>query len=216
MAMTPNIRRRVTMKKRFSTLGKLLCLFTATLAIQGFCYWAPWHSDYYMTEASDGVASLDGRVRDFPRTWLAQVDVDVTSPGHWVRLKWAGPLAEQQDRGPFHASPGKGNDCNCNKRSISLLEGSLCTPKGMHVVQGFSDCMRSLPECTFVTWIVPKRGIALHYHRERPVYPASSGCVRLGEQAAQLIHNNSIAGRTKVYIHGTWTGRVNTSIDAAK
>jgi hypothetical protein len=38
-----------------------------------------------------------------------------------------------------------------------------------------------------------------------PDHPASMGCVRLNEHAAQLIHNNSLVGRTRVIVDGTWT-----------
>ena len=49
------------------------------------------------------------------------------------------------------------------------------------------------------------RAIAIHAHPNIPNYPASSGCVRLEEHAAKLIHNNSIAGVTQVIVDGTWT-----------
>jgi hypothetical protein len=159
-----------------------------------------------LASAEEGAASLSKRLVDYPRTWLRLVRVDLESPGHWVTLEWEGPLAELQDCGPFHSSPGRGNgSCDCNLDSESKIPGSNCTPKGAYRVEGFNDCLPTYPGCTFATWFNVEREIAIHYGRERPLHPASLGCVRVSEDLAQTIHNNSIRGRTEVVVHGRWT-----------
>jgi hypothetical protein len=65
--------------------------------------------------------------------------------------------------------------------------------------------MVTSPECRYVTWFDTKRGIALHYYPNVPNYSASHGCVRLGEYAARMIHNNSKIGETEVVVEGKWT-----------
>jgi L,D-transpeptidase-like protein len=157
-------------------------------------------------EYAEGAAHMSLRSADFPSTYISHIDVDLTSPHHYVRLTWTGPLASRQETGPFHSSPGAGlgnNDCDdmeeCNR------EDSNCTPKGEFTVEAFSDYMKSYPHCQYVTWFLASRGIALHSHPQVPNYPASHGCVRLDEHAAQLIHNNSLIGKTKVTVGGTWS-----------
>lgn len=156
--------------------------------------------------AEDGGADMSLRNADYPRTFVKEVLVDLSSPKHWVKLTWEGPLAEQQMCGPFHSSPGKGKGMNdCNDTAESQRGGSNCTPKGTRVVEGFGDFMPSAPNCKFITWFHSSREIAVHSHRIVPDYPESIGCVRVSENAAQLIHNNSIAGRTQVIVAGEWT-----------
>jgi lipoprotein-anchoring transpeptidase ErfK/SrfK len=58
--------------------------------------------------------------------------------------------------------------------------------------------------CRHVTWFQIARGIAFHYYPQVPNYPASHGCVRLNEHAAQLIHNNAKIGATEVIVSGRW------------
>src|SRR5690349_2816188 len=72
------------------------------------------------------------RNADYPSTFIQTINVDLTSPNHWVRLEWAGAHAKEQQAGPFHSSPGAGagtNDCNDTFESNCL--GSDCTPKGI-------------------------------------------------------------------------------------
>jgi len=159
-----------------------------------------------MLRANQGVSDMALRNADFPRTYIATVHVDLTSPNHWVELDWTGPMAASQERGPFQSSPGRGTgDNNCDDVAESNRGQSQCTPKGKRVIEGFSDHMRSARNMKFVTWINAAREIGLHSHPEVPVYPASIGCVRLNEHAAQLIHNNSVVGKTEVIVEGTWT-----------
>jgi hypothetical protein len=155
---------------------------------------------------ADGAADMSLRNADFPSTYISHIEIDLTSPRHDVRLSWSGRLAARQQRGPFHSSPGAGtgsNDCDdpaeCNRKD------SNCTPKGEFTVEAFSDFLTSYPHCKHVTWFLPSRGIAIHSHPQVPNYPASHGCVRLGSHAAQLIHNNSLMGKTKVTVGGTWS-----------
>jgi hypothetical protein len=157
-------------------------------------------------DAGFNQADLSLRVGDYPQTYISRIDIDLTGPQHYVRLSWSGPLAHQQEQGPFHSSPGRGwGENNCDEFAESNRNGSLCTPKGSFRVEGFNDCLPSLPKCRFVTWFNLPREIALHSHWDLPTYPASHGCVRLDSHAAQLVHNNSIFGKTQVIVDGTWT-----------
>ncbi|MEX2307108.1 MAG: L,D-transpeptidase [Pirellulales bacterium] len=143
---------------------------------------------------------------DFPNTYIRSIHIDLTGPDHWVRLAWSGPKAIEQETGPFHSSPGAGlGDNDCDDVVESNRDGSNCTPKGRMLVEGFSDHIPSYPSCKFVTWFQRLRTIGFHSHWEIPAYPASHGCVRLSEHAAQLIHNNAIIGKTEVIVDGTWT-----------
>jgi hypothetical protein len=152
------------------------------------------------------VADYSLRNADFPKTFIESIEVDLTSPRHWVRLTWAGPRAEDQEIGPFRSSPGRGLGYNnCDDEDESKRDGSNCTPKGTRPVEGFSDFLRDSPDCRYVTWFHIPRAIAFHSHSNVPDYPASHGCVRMKEHAAHLIHNNSIKGKTKVIVVGTWT-----------
>ena len=102
---------------------------------------------------NDGAADKSLRNRDFPNTYISHIDVDLTSPHHWVRLTWTGPLADRQNRGPFHSSPGAGlGTNNCDDVAESNRDGSNCTPKGEFAVEAFSDTMRTYTQCRFVTW----------------------------------------------------------------
>lgn len=157
-------------------------------------------------DAADGTADMSLRNADFPRTHVAAIDVDLTSPNHFVRLTWAGPQAARQESGPFRSSPGRGRgDNNCDDAAESNRGGSHCTPKGTRTIEGFGDALPSIPSCKFVTWIHSSREIALHSHAIVPDHPTSGGCIRLESHAAQLIHNNAVAGKTAVNVGGKWT-----------
>jgi len=146
------------------------------------------------------------RNRDFPNTYISSIQVDLTSPQHWVRLVWTGLQAADQPTGPYHSSPGKGTGTNnCDDVVESNRDGSNCTPKGTRIVEGFDDHLPSYPNCKFVTWFQRSREIAFHSHSDVPFYPASHGCVRLEAPVAQLIHDNAKIGITSVVISGTWT-----------
>ncbi|HMO84574.1 MAG TPA: hypothetical protein PKC18_06595 [Lacipirellulaceae bacterium] len=191
-------------------LEGLLAAALGLLAVQ--IYWARRPAAAPGAEmvlrAEQGSADLSLRNADFPRTFLRTVHVDLTSPRHEVTLVWAGPAAAEQETGPFRSSPGQGRDgVDCDDVLQSNRGGSCCTPKGRRVVEGFGDFLPSIPSCRFVTWIHSSREVALHSHSDVPPWPASSGCVRLPEHAAQLIHNNAIAGRTEVIVAGRWTAR---------
>jgi hypothetical protein len=152
-------------------------------------------------------SSTSLRNADYPNTYISRIDVDLTSPNHWVRLTWSGPDASSQETGPFHSSPGRGlGNNNCDDVNESNRQNSNCTPKGTMHVQGFSEDMRTCRHCKFVTWFNIRREVAFHYYPDVPNYPASHGCVRLEDMhAAQLIHNNSKIGATEVVVDGTWT-----------
>jgi hypothetical protein len=153
------------------------------------------------------VSNTSLRNSDFPRTYIRLIEVDLTSPNHWVRLTWSGPNAASQVTGPFHSSPGRGLGYNnCDDVAESNRANSNCTPKGTRHVQAFSETMATAPNARFVTWFHATRGVAFHYYPDVPNYPASHGCVRLEDMgAAQLIHNNAKIGATEVVVSGKWT-----------
>lgn len=185
-----------------------MAIALGALALQLFVLRAPEHptESEIMQRAEDGDADMSLRNANFPNTFISAVQLDLTSPNHWVRLDWTGPRATDQEAGPFHSSPGGGNGENdCDDPGECLRNGSNCTPKGTRTVEAFSDHMSSARSFKFVTWFHANREISFHSHPQIPDYPASHGCVRLEEHAAQLIHNNSIVGRTKVIVGGTWT-----------
>lgn len=189
-------------------LESLLALALAALSVQ--IYLAHRQPDppapEIMLRAEDGYADMSLRNGDFPNTFISEIHADLTSPNHGVRLVWSGPKASAQDSGPFHSAPGKGTGENdCNDLAESCSSRSNCTPKGTWKVQAFSNHMSSAKPFKFVTWFNTNREIGFHSHPEVPDHPVSMGCVRLDEHAAQLIHNNSIAGRTKVIVDGTWS-----------
>jgi hypothetical protein len=159
-----------------------------------------------LLQAEQGKSDMSLRNPGFPNTFISSIHVDLGSPNHCVRLTWLGPRAGGQETGPFHSSPGRGKSANnCDDVKESNRGGSNCTPKGRRFVEAFSDHMTSSHSLKFVTWIHSSREIAFHSHPYVPNYPASSGCIRLNEHAAQLIHNNSIVGKTEVIVDGTWT-----------
>ncbi len=143
----------------------------------------------------------------FPQTYIAQVHVSLNDPDHLMTLTWAGPDAASQETGPFRTCPGAGlRGLNCNDPATSRRSGTLCTPKGTCIVEGFASRLNSDSRATYVTWFVRRRGIALHYFPSVPQVAASHGCVRIQEKRiAKLIHDNARTGVTKVVVDGTWT-----------
>ena len=177
---------------RNCVFGLVLVLFVAFLC---WCHTA------------DELASGKLRLRnsDFPRTYIAEIKVDLSGPDHWVTLKWEGPRADQQLIGPFRSCPGRGTaGADCNDEAISNMVNSCCTPKGQRFVEGTDWSLPSIDEAEFATWIDRNRGIAFHASDEIAATPSSSGCVRLDLVAAQLIHNNVKSGVTLISIGGDW------------
>ncbi len=150
--------------------------------------------------------NLEARNPDFPATHIATVYVDLTAPSQAVHLAWAGPQADQGPIGPWRSSAGRGKPCfDCDEVDDSNTNDSWCTPKGLFTVAGFDDRLEGVPSCCYVTWVVHEpRHIGLHSHRDLPYQHESHGCIRLPFDTAKLIHNNSIAGVTQVYIYGKW------------
>ena len=141
---------------------------------------------------------------DFPETYLSKILVNLTSPDHSVTLVWAGPNADRGETGPFRSSPGAGLcQLNCDDPGISRMYGSKCTPKGTHVVQGYS-CEFPGPSHT-ATYIDVERDIALHFHPALPPFPISNGCVHLDLHPARLIYDNSRRYFTEVEVSGQWS-----------
>lgn len=164
--------------------------------------WLFWSE--YGGGREESQASL--RSAGYPQTYIARIHLDLTAPNHWVRLTWAGPLAAQQDAGPYRSSPGAGwGDNDCNDPVESNCPDSRCTPKGLRKVEDLRDHMADNAQLRFVTVIDQRRAIAFHSHPVVPPFAASKGCVRLESYAAQLIHDNSKVGITEILIDGTWS-----------
>lgn len=151
--------------------------------------------------------SNPARNDDFPRTFISAIDVSLDDPDHFVRLTWTGPKAAAQEAGPFRSSPGAGTvGTNCDIVATSRRSGSNCTPKGDFVIEGFAARLSTDARAVIVSWFMRARGIAFHFFPIVPRFAASHGCVRLEtHHVAQLIHDNSRVGVTKVHVGGTWT-----------
>lgn len=147
------------------------------------------------------------RVVDYPRTAIAMIHLDVTSPNHSVVLTWRGPTANRQPTGPFPSSPGAGWGTNdCNDPVESNCPDSHCTPKGLRRVEGFMDHLTDRTDCRYVTLIDASRRIGFHSTPGTLApFPSSQGCVRLEPRVARLIYDNSVKGETEILIDGTWT-----------
>jgi hypothetical protein len=146
------------------------------------------------------------RVSDFPKTYISDVNVDLTSPNHSVSLVWTGPNAASGKKGPFHSSPGAGLcNKNCADKATSTTGGSLCTPIGSFKVTNNSACaLGSFPKAKNPTYF-QRPGVALHFWSTVPNHPASHGCVRLAALSdSELVHDNSLKDVTNVNVSGTW------------
>jgi hypothetical protein len=188
-----------------SSARTTLCIAITALALF-LASSQPARSQFSQFFSRQFVANYDLRNADHPNTYISEIKLDLTNPDHSVTLKWAGPQAKSQETGPFRSCPGAGLGNNdCNDEAESRRNGSNCTPKGERKVEGFRDFLRDSPSCHYVTWFDKVRAIGFHSHWSLPDYPASHGCVRMEEHAAQLIHNNAIEGKTKVIVTGTWS-----------
>jgi len=145
---------------------------------------------------------------DFPRTHIALITLDVTSPHHQIRLYWSGSLAAKAPHGPWRSCPGRGkNGANCDDMIESNQVDSFCTPKGTFRIAGFSDHLERAFSCYYATWVIHEpRYIAMHTHGDIAYTPRSEGCIRLESDIAKLIHNNSLAGTTLIHVSGRWSG----------
>lgn len=195
--------RRVLSRIGLVWLETMLALSIVSLAVQviGPRVWSEWIAPIFAERVN-----YELRNPDFPNTYIRLIHLDLTSPHHNVTLTWTGPLADEQECGPFRSCPGAGLGYNdCNNPVESNCVGSQCTPKGLRKVEGFSDTFHSYPECKYLTIIDRERAISIHSHELVLEYPDSHGCIRMGMHAAQLIHNNSKVGDTQVLIDGEWT-----------
>jgi len=169
----------------------------------------PFRPDYEKGQGAVPGPGFDVRARNpgFPSTYIATVHVDLTAPSNTVHLVWAGPGAADGPTGSWRSSAGRGQPCfDCNEVEDSNTVDSWCTPKGVFLVAGFDDRLRAVPECRYVTWVIHQpRFIAIHSHHEIPPASVSHGGIRGPLELAKLIHNNSIAGVTRIHIYGKWT-----------
>ena len=134
---------------------------------------------------------------------ISQVTVDLWKQA--ITLKWLGPDAAHQPKGPFHCSPGKGlPGISCENVMTSRRANTNCTPKGEWTVLGYQRRFIAYPEAEWVTQFQSlERGIAFHYYPVVPQYPDSHGCVRIADyDIAKLIYDKTEPLRTKVVVHG--------------
>jgi hypothetical protein len=168
-----------------------------------------YHPDYTNGSPArvSGRMNLAARNPDFPATHIETIYIDLTCPSSAVHLKWVGPLADLGPMGPWRSSAGRGQpNFDCDEVVDSNTTDSWCTPKGLFAVAGFDDRLEAVPSCCYATWVIHEpRYIAIHSHRDIPYQSESHGCIRVPFDAAQLIHNNSLAGVTQIYIYGKWT-----------
>lgn len=168
-----------------------------------------WKKGYAKGDVAKAGKGFDLKMRhpDFPRTYISEVHINLTSPDHAVHVVWVGPQAANAPAGPWRSSPGQGSKkYDCNNYAHSNTLNSNCTPKGVFRVKGFSDHLQIVTGCHYATWVIHKpRFIAMHSSGDIPPYPASGGCIRIDFEVAKLIHNNSITGVTLVGIFGRWT-----------
>lgn len=190
--------------KVLAMLGFVLAFGVAGGFILGRYYSPGRVENPFVAIADAGGADMSRRVPGFPETFIKEIKVDLTGPDHWVTLVWSGPQAASQTGGPYHSSPGRGTGRDCNNLAESQRDGSCCTPKGVRYVEGFNEYLPSRPECKFVTWFHLTREIAFHSSDTVPNFPSSYGCVRVEEEVAQLIHNNSLKGQTRIQVDGEW------------
>lgn len=169
----------------------------------------PYRPGYEWGVAATAGPGFDLAVRNpsFPATYIAAVHIDLTAPSNSVHLAWAGPDAAAGPAGPWRSSVGRGQPSyDCNEVEDSNTMDSWCTPKGVFPVAGFDDHLNAVPACRYVTWVIHEpRFIAIHSHRDIPNQAVSHGCIRVPLGVAKLIHNNSLAGVTRVHIYGEWT-----------
>jgi Domain of unknown function (DUF4157) len=143
---------------------------------------------------------------DFPDTYIRTVRINLSALGNGLRIEWANPRGTIAT-GPYPFSPGAGLCCNdCDDVTVSQTRGSLCTPKGAHPVTSVSDNRCALgghPTARNPTYF-QRAGVAIH-SGNLPGFPASHGCARTRLGASEIIHDNSIAGRTVIDVTGTWS-----------
>jgi L,D-transpeptidase catalytic domain len=201
--------RKTTPKKRRSTKSTLKTLIARAKKLERLDAGKPVFQRS-RTESVAGVARTltDHSLQndDFPQTYIQEISVSLNDPNHWLTLTWTGSKANFHETGPFKTAPGAGlKGFDCDDDATSRRSGSKCTPKGTYAVQGFAQRLNSDSRATFVTWFMQSRGIALHYFPIVPDYAASHGCVRIESvHVAQLIHDNSVVGKTQVVVSGTW------------
>ena len=149
------------------------------------------------------------RIRDWPTTYITQVDVDVGNMTTGMTLTWENPGGLAVPTGPYPICPGAGVCCrDCNDDAASQVAGSDCTPKGTFLVDSTTRGLRSTAWALNATFF-QRPGIAIHngegYLRSTP---SSHGCVRTSLEASEVVNDNVRMGTTNVHVHGTWAGTV--------
>lgn len=149
------------------------------------------------------------RIRDWPTTYITQVDVDVGNMSSGMTLTWENPGGLAVPAGPYPICPGAGVCCrNCDDETASRVSGSDCTPKGTFPVDSTTRGLRSTAWALNATFF-QRPGIAIHngeaYLRSTP---SSHGCVRTSLEASEVVNDNVRMGVTNIHVHGTWAGTV--------
>lgn len=112
-----------------------------------------------------------------------------------MTLEWSGDGASEMPTGPYKVSTGKKDSW---------------TPNGEHPVwwrspNGPYKTLNTHPEAHWAVKFYNQVGI--HTYPFVPDYPASSGCVRVSDEAAaQMIWTYTIVDVTIVNVYGIWPG----------
>jgi Domain of unknown function (DUF4157)/LysM domain len=143
--------------------------------------------------------------RDYPDVYVSRVNINLSNLTSGLRIVWSSETAQTRTMfriRDYNFSPGLGlcSVC-CNTRIESNTPDSLCTPIGLFTVtrnsrphlDGFDDALYPTE--------FSRPGIAIHVG-SLPARPASHGCARTTNAAAQIIQYNSIVGVTEINVTG--------------
>jgi hypothetical protein len=152
------------------------------------------------------VCGRPSRVNDnFPDTFISQVNIDVGNLHSGLTLQWTNATGKL-GAARYPISPGAGKCCkDCNDDAVSQEDGSLCTPKGKSWKVNGHDCKLSgFPNARNPTFF-QRPTIAIHSGVLGGA-AASHGCVRTTPDASEIVHDNTIKGKTEIVVGGTWRG----------
>lgn len=133
------------------------------------------------------------------------VRIDVDQAAQMMTLFWSDGTKE----GPRHVSTGRGKP-NTQKDPCDTQKEENCTPNGTFGICTLGNASTKNKHGDKMSWYVGldcARGIGIHNSQPVPGVPASHGCVRVGNTAAddafaKRINNNVVPGKTVINISG--------------
>jgi hypothetical protein len=132
------------------------------------------------------------------KDFISLIDVNLTSQK--MHIIWN----EGKKEGPFHISHGKGKKgFNCKIEKTSKTQNTNCTPIGKWEVLGHRRRFTKYRNAEYVTLFQSlRRGIAIHYWPNVPIFPASHGCIRvLRKDIAERIYKNTKVKKSIVKVY---------------